>query len=68
MGGGITLRKKTSPTQDELIRHLILLREVASSTSCDQILGIIAATFGYGNDVIDCSRIHTAPIALSTIP
>jgi hypothetical protein len=68
MGGGITLRKKTRLLQDELIWHLILLREVASSTSCDKILGIIAATFRYGNDVIDCSRIHPAPVTLSTIP
>jgi hypothetical protein len=68
MGGGIALRKKTRLLQHKLIWHLILLRKVASTTSCDKVLGIIAATFSYWDDVIDSRRIHPAPVTLSTIP
>ena len=67
MGGGILLQKKTGLLQLEFIWHLILLCTIASLASCDQILEIIAAAFGYWNDVIDCVRIHSAPVTFPQV-
>ena len=67
MGGGITLRKKTRPTQDELIWHLVLLRKVTSTACSYKVLRIIGAALRYWNDVVYGCRVHATPVTLSTI-